>query len=110
MNTAGRKAKGRSLIVEIKAWLHTQFPEFSDADIVVPTTSQPGMDLKLSPAIRKLFPYAIEGKRTEALAQDYRFMTQAADNAEGLTPLVIMRGNHKPALVMMYLTDFEKLL
>ena len=86
------------------------FPEFTDHDIVVPTTSQPGMDLRLSDEFSKIFPYAVECKRTEGLAQDYRFMEQSRDNAEGLTPIVIMRSNHKDALVMMYLTDFEKLI
>ena len=110
MKTAQRKAKGRSLVVETKAWLHKVFPEFVDGDIIVPTTSQPGMDLKLSPAIAEMFPYAIECKRTEGLAQDYKFMEQALANSENLTPIVIMRSNHKPALIMMYLTDWEKLL
>ena len=110
MKTAQRKAKGRSLVVETKAWLHKMFPEFADADIVVPTTSQPGMDLKLSPAIQEMFPYAIECKRTEGLAQDYKFMEQAEANAEKLTPIVIMRSNRKKPLVMMYQEDFEKLV
>lgn len=110
MNTQGRKAKGRSLVVETKAWLHKLFPEFVDADVIVPTTSQPGMDLKLSPELTKMFPYAIECKRTEGLAQDYKFMTQAEANAEGLTPIVIMRSNRQKPLVMMYLEDWEKLL
>jgi ADP-heptose:LPS heptosyltransferase len=110
MKTAQRKAKGRGLVVEVKAWLHKMFPEFADGDVIVPTTSQPGMDLKLSPAIAEIFPYAIECKRTEGLAQDYRFMEQAKANAENLTPIVIMRSNHKTALVMLYLTDFEKLI
>lgn len=110
MKTAQRKAKGRSLVVETKAWLHKMFPEFADGDVIVPTTSQPGMDVKLSPALQAIFPYAIECKRTEGLAQDYKFMEQAAANAEGLTPVVIMRSNHRKAMVMMYLDDWEKLI
>lgn len=110
MNTRGRKAKGRGLVVEVKAWLHKQFPEFNDEDIIVPTTSQPGEDIRLSPALRAMFPYSIECKRTEGLAQDYKFMEQAISNCNGHTPLVIMRSNHKEAMVMMRLSDFERLL
>ena len=110
MNTRGRKAKGRQHIVEIKQRLHELYPEFTDEDIIIPATSAPGEDMLFSPEFRKIFPFSIEGKRTEGLAQDYKFMEQAASNAGPHTPIVIMRSNRKPALVMMYLTDWEKLL
>lgn len=110
MNTRGRKAKGRGLVLEVKAWLHKMFPEFVDHDVIVPATSAGGEDLILSPEIREIFPFSIECKRTEGLAQDYKFMEQASNNCKGHTPIVIMRSNHKPALVMMYLEDFEKLI
>jgi hypothetical protein len=110
MNTRGRKAKGRGLCLEVKAWLHAQFPEFPDHDVIVPASSANGEDLIIGPELRKVFPYSIECKRTEGLAQDYKFMEQARDNADKHTPIVIMRSNHKEALVMMYLKDWEKLL
>lgn len=110
MNTAGRKAKGRGLVLEVKAWIHKMFPEFTDHDVIVPATSAGGEDLLISPELRELFPYSIECKRTEGLAQDYKFMKQAEDNCKGHTPIVIMRSNHKEALVMMKLSDFEKLI
>lgn len=110
MKTAQRKAKGRSLVVETKAWLHSVFPEFQDGDIVVPTTSQPGMDLKLSPAIAEIFPYALEMKRQEGYSNVYKAMEQAEANAENLTPVVILRQNHKEALVVMKLEDWGKLI
>jgi hypothetical protein len=110
MDTRGRKAKGRGLVLEVKSWLHQMFPEFNDHDVVVPSTSAPGEDIKLSPELRELFPYSVECKRTEGLAQDYKFMDQAISNCNGYTPLVIMRSNRREALVMMRLTDFEKLL
>ena len=110
MNTAGRKAKGRSLVLEVKTWLHKVFPNFTDEDVIVPTTSQPGEDLKFSPAFRESFPFSIECKRNEALAHDYDYMEQAKSNAGNYTPIVIMRSNKKPALVQMYLTDFERMI
>lgn len=110
MNTAGRKAKGRGLVLEVKAWLHKIFTDLGDNDIIVPATSASGADLVFSPKTANLFPYAVECKRTEGLAQDYKFMEQAVNNSNGLTPIVIMRSNHKDALVMMRLEDFEKLI
>lgn len=110
MNTSGRKAKGRGLVLEIKAWLHKMFPEFEDHDVIVPSVSAGGEDIKLSPELRKLFPFSIEAKRTEGLGTAYKFMEQAKSNCNGHTPIVIMRSNHKPAMVQMYLSDFEKLI
>jgi hypothetical protein len=110
MNTAGRKTKGRGLVLEVKAWLHRVFPEFNDHDVIVPATSAAGEDVVISPELRKIFPYSIECKRTEGLAQDYKFMDQATKNCGDHTPIVIMRSNHREALVMMKLTDFEKLI
>jgi hypothetical protein len=110
MNTAGRKQKGRSLVLEIKEWIHKQFPEFEDEDIIVPATSQPGEDIKLSPALREMFPFSIECKRQEGLSKIYGFMEQCQNNSGEHIPLVVMRSNHKETLVVMKLTDFEKLL
>lgn len=110
MNTAGRKAKGRGLVLEIKQWLHGVFPEFSDHDIIVPATSASGEDLAFSPEFREIFPYSVEAKRQEGLGKVYGFMDQATKNCGDHTPVVIMRSNHKPALVVMKLTDWEKLI
>lgn len=78
--------------------------------MIVPTGSANGEDLVISPELRKMFPYSIECKRTEGLAQDYKFMEQAEANCNSHTPIVIMRSNHKKALVMLRLEDFEKLI
>ena len=110
MDTRTRKAKGRSLVVEVKQWLHELFPDFNDHDMIIPTTSQPGEDLIISPELRKVFPFSIECKRTEGLAQDYKFIEQSKANANKNTPLVIMLSNHKEALVMMYLKDFKEII
>ena len=110
MKTAVRKAKGRGLVLEVKAWLHKMFPEFNDHDVIIPATSASGDDLLLSPELRAVFPYSVECKRQEGLAKVYGFMEQATKNCNTHTPLVIMRSNHKEALVVMKLTDFEKLV
>ena len=110
MNTAGRKAKGRGLVLEVKAWLHRVFPEFTDHDIIIPATSASGEDLVFSDEFREIFPYSVECKRQEGLAKVYSFMEQASKNCGDHTPVVICRSNHKEALVVMQLTDWEKLI
>lgn len=107
MNTRGRKQKGRSLVLEVKAWLHEKFPSLKDDDIIVPATSVPGEDLNLSPVAREVFPYSVECKRQEGLTKIYNFMEQAETNAKGHIPVVIMRSNRKEALVVIKLSDWK---
>jgi hypothetical protein len=110
MNTRGRKQKGRGLVLEVKAWLHRMFPEFKDHDVIVPATSAGGEDIRLSPELRSMFPYSIECKRTEGFGNIYKAMDQAVSNCNGHTPVVILRSNHREALVVMRLDDWEKLV
>ena len=110
MNTQGRKAKGRSLVLEVKQWLHNIFPQLVDHDIIVPAASASGADLVLSPECQKVFPFAVECKRQEGLSKVYAFVDQAKQNANGLMPVVIARSNRKEAIVILTLTDFEKLI
>jgi hypothetical protein len=110
MNTAARKAKGRGLVLEVKEWILKVFPEFQEHDVIVPTSSAPGEDLKLSPGLRKIFPFSIECKRQEKLGPIYTFMDQASKNAGTNTPLVICRSNHEEALVIIKLKDFTNLV
>lgn len=110
MNTAGRKAKGRRLVLDIKDWLHKLFPSFEDEDIIVPNPSSPGEDLKFSPDFRTSFPYSVECKNQEGLSKIYGFMEQAESNCNGYTPIVICKSNHKKPLVIMKLEDFGKLI
>jgi hypothetical protein len=107
MNTAGRKAKGRNFVLEIKAWLHGIFPASVDHDVIVPATSAPGEDLVFSPEFRAQFPYSLEMKRQESAGVIHRHMEQAAKNAGAYTPVVIMRANRQEPLVVMRLKDWE---
>ena len=110
MKTSARKAKGRSLVLEVKGWLHRVFPWTVDHDIIVPATSAAGADLVLSPQLTAVFPYSVECKRTEGFSAVYAAYEQSQSNSAGLTPIVILRSNRKPALVVISLDDFERLI
>lgn len=111
MKTSARKAKGRGLVVEVKQWLHRVFPWTTDHDVIVPATSASGADLVLSPQLTAVFPYSLEMKRQEGFSNVYRAFQQSQNNAHsGTDPIVIIRSNHQPALVVVSLSTFERLV
>lgn len=111
MKTSQRKAKGRGLVLEIKAWLHKVYAWTVDHDVIVPATSASGEDLVLSPQLRAVFPYSIECKRQEGYSKVYDAYQQSQANAPvGTDACVILRSNRKPALVVISLETFEKLI
>ena len=50
----------------------------------------PGMDVQLSEAGRRVFPYAVECKNVARLSVP-DWLRQAEENSEGLTPVVVFR-------------------
>ena len=68
-----------------------------------------GVDIQLSPAAQKLFPWAIENKSYAKIAV-YNFYEQATANATNkLRPLVVLKANGKPPLALLSLDDFMRL-
>lgn len=69
-----------------------------------------GKDITLSEAARKAFPFAVECKSRARVALVYEAFEQAAANADGDTPLVVLKQNHSNPVVILSLDDFFKLL
>ena len=68
-----------------------------------------GVDVLLSDAAIKCFPYSIECKNLARLAV-YSLYEQAVSNtAEGTTPLLVIKQNRSDPLVVLSLTDFMEL-
>lgn len=99
------KAKGRSLVKQIREALLEAFPQIDDGDIKIPTTSCPGEDLWLSSKARTYFPFSVEAKNVERL-NVYSAYKQAARNASMHTPIVVFTKNHAETFVMIRLKDF----
>lgn len=68
-----------------------------------------GVDVQLSEAALKVFPYAVECKNKARYAV-YADYAQAVENANGYTPLLVIKQNQSQPLVMLSLVDFMKLL
>lgn len=67
----------------------------------------PGEDILLSPLARSKVPFSIECKSKNAIAV-YPWLEQRA--GDGYPPLVFARGNHKEPIVILYASDFLKLI
>ena len=68
MKTSSAKAKGRRCSQEVKELILSSFKgELKPDDIIVTSSGETGVDLKLSPLAQELFPFAVECKNVEKL-------------------------------------------
>ena len=68
-----------------------------------------GVDVQLSEAALKVFPYAVECKNKARYAV-YADYAQAVENANGYTPLLVIKQNQSQPLVVIGMEDFFRLL
>jgi hypothetical protein len=102
VKTSSAKAKGRRLQQWVAQWVGiiTGLPVGVDEDISSREMGQAGMDIRLSPKARKLFPYAIECKNSERWSIP-EWWNQARHNAGGLEPLLVVSRNRTRPLVVL---------
>lgn len=114
MKTRSCKAKGKRLVQLVKSKLLECAPDLQDADIRVPTTSQPGSDLHLSPKAREKYPYVFEMKNVEKLnihaAYDQAKSHITSDTMDCVfinqIPIVVFAKNRTEPLVCISLDHF----
>ena len=109
MKTSSAKAKGRRLQQKVRDLLLETFTELEPDDIRSTSMGVSGEDLQLSPAARKLIPFAIECKNQEQL-NIWKSMEQAESNCEGLTPLLVFKRNDTKIYAALEISDFLNLL
>lgn len=109
MTPKSNKAKGRRFQQEIRAAILEAFPDLEPDDVRVAVMGESGEDVKLSPAARRAFPFAIEAKNVERL-NIWSALTQAEKNAGGYTPLLVFRRNRTKPYVALPLAAFVKLV
>jgi len=109
MKTSSAKAKGRRLQQKVRDLLLETFTELEPDDIRSTSMGVSGEDLQLSPAARKLIPFAIECKNQEQL-NIWKSMEQAESNCEGLTPLLVFKRNGTKIYAALEISDFLNLL
>jgi hypothetical protein len=88
------KAKGRRLQQEVRDAVLAYFPELEPDDVRSTSMGASGVDLLLSPAARRRFPFSVEAKNRESL-NIWSALDQAEKSTkEGTDPLVVFRRNN----------------
>ena len=109
MKTRSAKNKGKRLQNKVKELLVEKFKSsLEDGDFKSTTMGESGIDIQLSPAARKKFPWAVECKNQEAIGI-WKCLKQAEDAAkdESLKPLLIFKRNRTKTYAVL---EFDKLL
>lgn len=110
MKTASAKAKGRRCAQEAREALLRASPSLEPGDIDVTPSGCTGVDLRLSPRAKRVYPFAIEAKNQERIN-----IWQAIDQSKGNTKdseysLVVFRRNRSDLMVCLKFDDFLTLL
>ena len=110
MKTRSAKNKGKRLQNSVRDILLETFKEQLEPDDIKSTTmGESGEDIQLSPAARKIIPFAFECKNQEKL-NIWSSLEQAEDNAGKHMPLLIFKRNRSKTYATLELDDLMRLL
>jgi hypothetical protein len=112
MKTKSAKAKGKRLQNRVRDLLVEKYSKvLEEGDFKSTTMGESGIDIQLSPAARKKFPWAVECKNQESLAI-WKCLEQAESAAEdeSLKPVLIFKRNRSKTYACLELKDFLDLL
>ena len=109
MKTRSAKNKGKRLQNDVRDLILETFTELEPDDVRSTTMGDSGEDILLSPAARKLFPFATECKNQERL-NIWESLEQAESNAGEHIPLVVFKRNRSKTYISMEINDLMRLL
>ena len=110
MKTRSAKNKGKRLQNNVRDILLETFKNQLEEDDVKSTTmGESGEDIQLSPAARKLIPYAFECKNQEKL-NIWSALEQAESNGEKGTPVLVFKRNRSKTYAVLEIKDFIDLI
>lgn len=107
MKASSCKAKGRKLQQIVRDKVLKAFPELTPRDVQSTAMGQSGVDVKLSAAAFKVWPYAVECKNLAKIAV-YKYFNQR-QGQEGET-LLVVKQNSSPPLAIITLDHFMELV
>ena len=106
ISIASAKDKGRRLQQWVRDQLMKELPGVEEGDVTSTPMGVNGPDVGLSPLARRLFPWTVECK-ARAKFGIYSALEQAENSLyERTKPLVILRGDRKRPLALLYADDF----
>jgi hypothetical protein len=105
------KAKGRKAQQLVRDAILAKYPELEPDDCKSIGMGQAGNDIELSPAARKVFPFAVEVKARAKVSLIYDAIAQAGkSDKNNLTPIAVVKADRQKALVVIDLDDFMDIL
>jgi len=108
MQPQSAKQKGRLVQQAVRDAVYRFFPSLEPGDVESTAMGQSGEDIKLSPAARKLFPYAVECKSHNNFSIYKHYQQAKSNSSKSLTPLLVIKANHQKPLVVVDLDHFTK--
>ena len=109
MKTRSAKNKGKRLQNKVRDLILEKFTQLEEDDVRSTTMGDSGEDVLLSPAARKLFPFAVECKNQEKL-NIWSSLEQAETNSGKHIPLLVFKRNRSKTYVTVELEEFIKLI
>lgn len=106
MKTSSAKQKGKRLVVKTKEMLLEMAPDLVSDDIMVPASSSPGDDLKLSPAAQKVYPLVFEMKNTEKINVWAAYAQACTHVKDDRKPVVVYAKNNTEPMITLKLAHF----
>jgi|TARA_R100001244_G_scaffold106559_1_gene79039 hypothetical protein len=109
MITKSRKAKGRALQNLVVEKVLSSFPSLEKDDVKGAIMGERGVDIKLSPKAKKVFPFNVECKNQERFKNVYDCFAQADQNGNG-EPIVVLKMNRRKPVVVLDCDFFFSLI
>jgi hypothetical protein len=110
LKTASSKAKGRKLQQDVRDKILDAFPRLEPDDVKSTSMGAGGMDVQLSPAAKRWFPYATECKSRASIGVYAWYQQAKANTPVGMEPLLVIKQNHSKPLVLIDLDAFMELV
>ncbi len=110
MKTSSAKNKGRTLQKYIVSQILSAFPSLTTRDVQSTSMGASGVDVKLSEAAIKLFPFAIEAKNQEKVSVWASFAQAESNTTPDTKPLLVIKRNRQDPLVVLKFTDFMDIM
>lgn len=109
MTPASAKSKGRRLQDYIAARFHTFWPALEPGDVKPAIMGESGIDIKLSPAARRLIPFDVEAKNVEKLSVWDAFKQAQTNAGTGRIPLLVFKRNRSEVMCVLKFEDLLQL-
>ena len=109
MKTRSAKNKGKRLQNKVRDLILEKFQTLEPDDVRSTTMGESGEDIQLSPAARKLIPFAFECKNQEKL-NIWESLKQAESNSQKGKPVLVFKRNRSKTYAVLEIQDFIDLI